>query len=87
MGLAIGFGPVEPISEVPSYYVYFTQFPLESAVIIFGFARPIDAAIAMRAMHEIPINWDLPRCKLKAQWDAYGGREAVMKSVCEHLQW
>jgi hypothetical protein len=56
-------------------------------VVLRGFGRRVDAEIAMRAIQELPIDWDLPEDELRKQWNDFGGREEVMKRACKNLQW
>jgi hypothetical protein len=91
MGLAVQFGKLRTVEAPASWYVYANHFPKvrgdAGSAFVWGFARKTDAEIAMRVMPLTGINWNLTKDELRPQWEAYGGREAVMKFVCEHLQW
>lgn len=59
-------------------------------VILWGFARKLDAEIAMEFMNTLPVNWD------ESDEDEFGRQLAVagypkegdlMKACCERLQW
>lgn len=53
-----------------------------------GFARRRDAEIALEVLNtKTGIDWNADEKTIRAQLNAFGGREAIKKLVAEHLQW
>lgn len=91
MGLDVGCGHVHDLDGTglgESWYVMLTQFDQLNCVALPGFARRTDAEIAVRVMPQTGIDWDETSAdELRRQYKKFGGRKAIMKFVCEHLQW
>lgn len=90
-GLAVKYSTAwNQYEETPipaSWQVVLDGLPIVNNVLLFGFARKQDAVIAVTVMRTLPLDWDAPEEELRRQWRAYGGRDEVMKEVCQHLQW
>lgn len=89
MGLDIYFGTVQRACDIPSWLVRADHILIDGLrpVLLWGFARQTDALIAKRTMETTVIDWTAPERELRRQWEAFGGRPAMMKHVCEQLQW
>lgn len=85
MGLAVSFD--SPGDDIPVSWTVVADHFSGASVFLYGFARKADAIIATKAMQQLEMDWDASPEIIKKQWDSYGGRDAVMKYVCERLQW
>lgn len=57
--------------------------------VLHGFGRKVDAEIAKKWIEELEIDWNVSADQLARQCKAagYRNRRAMMKKVCERLQW
>lgn len=88
MGLIVEYGwRIQSNSRDKMWLVSVKRFG-RSGGVLFGFGRKVDAEIVAKVLPETGIDWNHKSASvINRQIEEYGGKEALMKFACEHLQW